>query len=402
MFNPHQIMLLRENIAATPDIGQFHGKPLARMVLRVATDGPALCAEGTAQVGKMYPPAAVFGTPIDPKCLNGVGTFDLPLNRPLVQVVNDGMCIGNEAVVTPTGALYAPNYVCTDAMMLSFVDGNATNHHGFLVTKHNDRIEAIFAAPFCATRIEATALFLHNLESGNYGSFIIRQLPQLLFAKQSGIRFDCYVVPDRTPWLMAALRESGMPDYPIYTLREVSGRPFKRILMPGVFDNEGFISENVLSSYRDMVAAAEAVPWMGGDKIYVSRSLSSSSRPDYRVLENEPEIEDMARSAGYLIVHPETLSFQQQIATFSRARRILGPSGSGMTNIAFASPESKVVDLESFTHNVRQHAKIYASSGKTYAFGFGETVPGDDRPLFIRSWAVSKSVIKDVFEWLAA
>jgi capsular polysaccharide biosynthesis protein len=129
------------------------------------------------------------------------------------------------------------------------------------------------------------------------------------------------------------------------------------------------------------------------DKIYVSRALSANRAPSYRVLTNESEIEDIARARGFQIVYPEALSLSGQCALFHRARAIMGPSGSGMLNAAFAPEGAKLADIEIFTYTVRQHAKLYSSSGKSYGFVFGESFAEDVSQRLHAPWKVDPALV---------
>jgi capsular polysaccharide biosynthesis protein len=77
-----------------------------------------------------------------------------------------------------------------------------------------------------------------------------------------------------------------------------------------------------------------------------------------------------------------------QIALFSTAACIVGASGSGMLNCVFAPERASVLDMESFTHTVSQHARIYGSTGKRYGFCFGNFAD-ERKPDHIRSWRCS-------------
>jgi capsular polysaccharide biosynthesis protein len=77
------------------------------------------------------------------------------------------------------------------------------------------------------------------------------------------------------------------------------------------------------------------------ERIYVSRRGIES----FRSLHNEDEVEAAMMRLGFTIVRPQELPFDEQVATFSRARVIAGPHGAGLTNAAFAPAGCLVVDL---------------------------------------------------------
>ena len=54
-----------------------------------------------------------------------------------------------------------------------------------------------------------------------------------------------------------------------------------------------------------------------------------------------------------------------------------------------ANPGTTVIDMESYTVSVRQHALLYASTGKRYGFVFGTIDDPTKRPLEFQPWRVS-------------
>jgi capsular polysaccharide biosynthesis protein len=60
---------------------------------------------------------------------------------------------------------------------------------------------------------------------------------------------------------------------------------------------------------------------------------------------NEDEIEEKMTQLGFAVVHPEELTFDEQVTMFSRARVIVGPHGAGMTNAVFSPSSCLIVDF---------------------------------------------------------
>jgi capsular polysaccharide biosynthesis protein len=100
-------------------------------------------------------------------------------------------------------------------------------------------------------------------------------------------------------------------------------------------------------------------------------------------------------------VQPETLGLLEQAIRFAQAPFVFGPSGSGMLNATFSRPGTRVLDLESFTNNVRQHAKVYASADCSFSFLFGDVV-SDEGALPIRPWKVDMDLLCESLDWLMA
>jgi capsular polysaccharide biosynthesis protein len=77
-----------------------------------------------------------------------------------------------------------------------------------------------------------------------------------------------------------------------------------------------------------------------GRRLYVSRSDASVRR-----VVNEAELVPALRKLGFEVVVPGRLSFEQQVAAFAGASVIVGPHGAGLTNMVFAPPGARVVEL---------------------------------------------------------
>ncbi|MCU0542127.1 MAG: tetratricopeptide repeat protein [Oscillatoriaceae cyanobacterium Prado104] len=78
------------------------------------------------------------------------------------------------------------------------------------------------------------------------------------------------------------------------------------------------------------------------ERIYISRSKCS-----YRQVINEEQVIEILSGFGFVSVLLESMTFQEQIALFARAKVIVAPHGSGLTNIIFCSPGTKVIELAS-------------------------------------------------------
>jgi capsular polysaccharide biosynthesis protein len=76
-------------------------------------------------------------------------------------------------------------------------------------------------------------------------------------------------------------------------------------------------------------------------RIYVSRGPS----PHNRSVRNEAAVRDLLAEYGFHRVDPGQLSVAEQIATFAQAELIVGTHGAALTNIVFASPGARVIEL---------------------------------------------------------
>ena len=400
MFNATEYHALRRALAETPDLDRFGVHHLAHVRLNTDRAGPGTPRHGHHVVGSLRVPARIFGEPVNPACMRGIANHAVTARQRTVLHLRNAKVIGFNAAIDEQHVLYAPQDFRSVPRepLLRF---NQTGRHGFVLTEQDGQLNAIHAQPPGRPRERHSAIFFHNVEPGNFGSFIFRQLPQMAYAREALAEAECYITPDRSPWFMEALSLLGLPPRPVFTTREVSGEVFRSLTIFDEPDAEGFLSREAYAGIDHLVAAAspENSPETSAG-IYVSRSLSRVWRPAYRPMLNELDVEDFLATRGFQVVQPETLSLRQQIRCFAGARRIIGPSGSGMLNAVFARPGTRIVDMETFTDTVRQHAKLYTSRGLEYAFLFSTPEASDERPLFVRRWSVDMDMLEQATEWL--
>lgn len=80
---------------------------------------------------------------------------------------------------------------------------------------------------------------------------------------------------------------------------------------------------------------------LGFDKIFVGRNDAA-----HRRLSNIEDLESLLASKGFVFIDPGTLSFEDQVAVFNSARKIVGIHGAGMTNILWVNPATDVDVVE--------------------------------------------------------
>ena len=401
MLNPEQIGRLRQMLSAGEQPEIFDGYHLASEPVSVIQEQAAsdVLFKTLPTSGDFYKPERVFGTPINSSCLDGIGAWMVDCPARQIVRIPDAKILGNTAVINAAGTLYSPECVSTRDCLVHALGVNATDHQGFVLQFREHAAVATFVSAERVHKLPINALFLHNLEPGNYGSFLLRQLLQMQVPAELFSAYDCYVVPERTPWFAEACALLRLPDRPVYTVREVSGQIFNSILLWSHGDTEGFIASELREGVICALIGHEQSD--GPKNIFVSRALSSVWRPDYRRLLNENLFEEAVQRYGYTIVHPETLRLATQIKIFSGAKKIIGLSGSGMINCMFAKQDTRILDVESFTTNVRQHAKLYASGKTSYGFAFGTLGPENSQPVSFRNWYLPLDVMGEALEWMA-
>lgn len=363
--------------------------------LPVTTDRRVLASEAESPV-IFNPPSSIIGTPFDQACLNGVReSRSIIFPEKEIYEICDARIIGWNAAIDGKGVLYHPNVHAGLQKHEDFVSGHRSEFAGYICRDVGATLEIYFGSKEDRIYFPKTSIFFPYIEQGNYGSFLFRGLPAMLFAAAQKFSADRIIVPERTPWVMEVLAMLGFANAPVFGVREIAGDNFEHLLMVTVPDKEGLLDERTLDRVQQLKRHLSAEE--GSRRIYVSRRLSYLARPHYRVLRNEAKLESLAAAAGFDVVYPEAFNFREQLQCFCRANRIVGPSGSGMLNAIFSAANSQLVDMESYHTTVRQHAKIYSSTKKDYSFLFGELCEGDRGAAF-SPWHVSESLFRQALE----
>ncbi|MCB8878769.1 glycosyltransferase family 61 protein [Acidisoma cellulosilytica] len=353
---------------------------------------------------EMRAPQKIYGEPFDASCLNGVERRNIIEPDRIAWKLLDVTVVGNNALLYGN-QLFVSMPIVTEEQHKKIDIENKYNHHGFLLQADVQSGEkfAYFASARRRNHFPGLGVFFANLEPNNYGSFLFRVLPQMLFLADMDVKFDFYVTSGRTSWFLEALRLANLPIRPVFSVAEVIGDHFQSIITFSDFCIEGWLdaaTRRRISKLVENASQAKIEANTSNKKLYISRLLGGGARPHYRRLVNETELASRAQAHGFKLIFPETMLFSQQILTFYNADTVIGPSGSGMLNAIFSPRDTTVVDMESFHNTVRQHARIYSSTGKRYNFLFGSIENKSNRVAF-SDWKVDEGLFETCLKEIA-
>ena len=104
-----------------------------------------------------------------------------------------------------------------------------------------------------------------------------------------------------------------------------------------------------------------------GKKIYVSRA-----RAQTRQVINEDAVTKFLSTLGFKTVYLEEMSILEQVALFANAEVVVSPHGSGLTNLVFCSPKTKVIELFSPYYTRTDYWVISQHLGLEHFYCLGE------------------------------
>ena len=208
--------------------------------------------------------------------------------------------------------------------------------------------------------IDGPALSLCHVYGRGYGHWISDALPPLIDVLDlvAAQRLPILTRP-LLPWQRRTLVRLGVPDAAIVEIGDATVACI----------------DLVCHSFGGKEHALRPGPLM--DAVY--RRLRSTSQPDadgprprliyasrralgsWRDFANEAEIEAALAPLGFVVMSPENMTLDEQIAAFSRAEVIVGPHGSALANAGFAPPGCLIVSI---VPDQIPHRWIYGLAGQ--------------------------------------
>lgn len=229
-------------------------------------------------------------------------------------------------------------------------EGLVFDAHGRLfrgtITQHSQaEIDRGYAAVMAAGSLpirSGTFVLCKKRGADNFGHWLMEMLPKAhlarLYAAREGLR---YVVPAARGQLAQVVTDSlaMLEIHEDAVLRADAGplRVDRLLVVDGLTAHGVFMSPLVLNCIDALSARVK-----GGQprKLYVTRDGLTSRR-----FGNEDAIQRRAEASGYTLLDPARLSFAEQVAAFKNATEIVGVMGAGLTNIAFAPRDARVLNL---------------------------------------------------------
>jgi capsular polysaccharide biosynthesis protein len=209
----------------------------------------------------------------------------------------------------------------------------------------------------------------------NYGAWFLEDLPRLRALEQDAAPDARLLIrPDLPEWAVEALEIMGFSeDDWVYWNGGVARA--ERLVLPRLYLIHSFGSDFDPSGrgwVRDQLKAGVEINGTPdvGPRLFVSRQEQKR-----RKIVNIDELRETLRPFGFEMIRPEEYSMRELINIYDSAEFILGPHGSGMADMIYAT-DATVVEI--FPKNeVRPVFYITANEfGHEYEFIEGDNPPG--------------------------
>lgn len=333
----------RESMGAT-----FHSAP----PYRVLNPASILPLKPPRSVTATIHPSFWFG---DGVSLPGSFVVTLPAGRQWIDESSD------VATLTPDNVLLGD--LSADFPILS--PGHPAQHP----RRHPLLAKAKLPPP---TPIQGKVAVLSGLLNDVYFHWMMDVLPRIDLLQRSGIaldEIDHFLVNSHLPFQQESLQRLGIPLSKTLEPRDYPHVQATELIVPSFPASPSWMPFWACCFLRQTFLPRAGM--QGGDRFYISRGKTSTRR-----LINEAELLNCLEPLGFRCVTTEALSISEQATLFSQASLVIAPHGSGLTNLVFCNPGTRVIELFSPHYVYPCYWLISNWLGLDYAYLTGKVPEG--------------------------
>lgn len=221
-------------------------------------------------------------------------------------------------------------------------------------------------------RVDEPVVSLVTPRQGAYYHWMFEILPRLQLVEDAGLKYSKVFISAHLPFQKKSLELLGIRDEHIIDASKVDAVISKEMIIPSVpclMDHAPlwtcqFLTEKLITNAHQTGQEFK--------KIYISRSKATRRR-----ILNEHEILNIIEKKGFKCVYLEELDFAEQIRLFYHADCIIAPHGAGLSNLVFAKPKTKLLELfsPSYVHPCFWYIANSVGIDYHYLLGDGHVYP---------------------------
>ncbi|MCF3576346.1 glycosyltransferase 61 family protein [Planktothrix agardhii] len=247
--------------------------------------------------------------------------------------------------------------------------------------------------------INGTVAILAGLSNSVYFHWMLDVLPRIELLKKSSVNWneiDYFIVDNRLSFQKETLEKLQIPPNKQININEFHHLQAQTLIVPSFpgcaawmppwtcnFLKQHFLHPDVITSSPNI------------KRIYITRNAAKSRR-----ILNEDELLRVLQPWGFHSIKLESMSVIEQAGLFSQAEIIIAPHGSGLTNLVFCQPNTKVIEL--FSPNYVYHCYWWISNlvELDYYYYIGETFPGYYLHRLVYPQPFSEDILVNIQEFL--
>ena len=228
-------------------------------------------------------------------------------------------------------------------------------------------------------KIDGKVAVLSGLSGNVYFHWMVDILPRLEILKIHGIdleEIDWFLVNSyQQPFQRESLKILGIPEEKIIQSDRHPYIQAKQLIVPSFPGYLGWLPSWGLEFHRRIFLERIKQERKTEDKprnFYPERIYISRNNSRYRRVFNEEEVISKLSQLGFVCIEPESMTLTEQIDIFAHAKVIIAAHGSGLTNIMFCRPGTKVIELVSPNYIRHYYWAISQQLGLEHYFLKGE------------------------------
>ena len=183
-------------------------------------------------------------------------------------------------------------------------------------------------------RIFNDSCVIGSSPGNNYFANLIHFLPRIFFENEKQVKIVVHRSLSKKFISFLEYLYSFKKIKPIFSYLDDDFYKFEKSKIPQFLNTLSSIK--LLQSIRDIIPNKKRV----FDKIYIRREDAN-----YRVILNEADLIDKLKKNGFYVINTSQYEILDQISFFLNAKVVLSPYGSGLTNIVFCNPGTKVYEI---------------------------------------------------------
>lgn len=223
-------------------------------------------------------------------------------------------------------------------------------------------------------QIDGAVAVLAGLSGTVYFHWFVDVLPRLALLRQAGIEPNqldgLWLNRMSHPFQRETLEILGLSPEKVIASDDHPHIQAKQLIVPSFAGHLGWLPPWGLKFLRRAFLAPLRQP----QKSYPERIYIRRDGARHRRVLNEEAVIAYLSTRGFVPVSLETLSFPEQLNWFASAKVIVAPHGSGLTNLAFCAPKTKVIEFFSPSYVRHYFWVISQQLGLEHYFLVGETI----------------------------
>ncbi|MGI0483120.1 glycosyltransferase 61 family protein [Geminocystis sp. CENA526] len=261
----------------------------------------------------------------------------IELSKPFIVNIENGRFYlredeGSSAVITPENWLIGD--ISPESPALS------PNHPDSHPSK-NSIFQTKFLPPI--QQIKGNVMVLAGLLNNIYFHWLFDILPRFKLLELANINvadIDYFLIDNRTNFQRETLTIFGIPPEKILPLSFPLHIQATNLIVPSFPGSIAWMPSWSCEYLREKILGNQTIVNNPHKKIYISRDRSSNRR-----LINEKEVINLLLKYEFEIVNLELLTVRQQAELLSQAKIVISPHGSGLSNLVFCPPKTKVIEI---------------------------------------------------------